>query len=536
MPQFSIVVEYLTGYAVATDPSSRERAEWPPHPARVFMAMAAAFFESDGSSQEKGVQREALDWLASLPAPALMVPEHRPREVLEVFVPVNDQKGENALLHRSRQPRTFPRVFVGDEPAQFIWPFEEDAETDRHLSALDALCRSVTRVGHSSSLVWMRIERDAEATPTHLPDASGLGTRLRTPFKGMLGQLEALFGESDRQEHAVRTAELDRLRQDIKQTKGKDARDRKAQLQMRQSELLQLTRSQPRAPIRPAISWTTSYRPVEVASTPKVESLFDPHFIVLREHEDAAQSFGLESTPQLVEALRDTVMSHCGIQPVPRWVSGHESNGDPLRTGPHIAMAPLAFVGSPYADGHLLGLAIFIPRAIPLADRGRALSSLLFDADDGSPRRITLQMGSLGVWDLVRAASGIEKRALQTATYTQPSCSWASVTPIVLDRMPKSDRVKEAVAWREEVANIVAASCINVGLPKPVSVRVEKTPLFLGSLRAMPGQGGFPSLRKGRIQVHAQVTFDGEVEGPVLLGAGRFRGYGLMRPWKEGGR
>ena len=102
----------------------------------------------------------------------------------------------------------------------------------------------------------------------------------------------------------------------------------------------------------------------------------------------------------------------------------------------------------------------------------------------------------------------------------------------MLDRLPKSDRAKDPVAWRQEVAGIIATSCENIGLPAPVAVRVEKTPFFFGSLRAMPGQGGFPQLRKGTFQVHAAIVFDRPVMGPLLLGAGRFRGYGLMRPWK----
>ena len=47
MPSLSLVIEYLTGYAVATDAANREQAEWPPHPARVFMALAAAHFETE---------------------------------------------------------------------------------------------------------------------------------------------------------------------------------------------------------------------------------------------------------------------------------------------------------------------------------------------------------------------------------------------------------------------------------------------------------------------------------------------------------
>ena len=33
-----------------------------------------------------------------------------------------------------------------------------------------------------------------------------------------------------------------------------------------------------------------------------------------------------------------------------------------------------------------------------------------------------------------------------------------------------------------------------------------------------------------RQQVHVIIEFDVEVEGPVLLGAGRYRGYGLCKP------
>jgi CRISPR-associated protein Csb2 len=36
-----------------------------------------------------------------------------------------------------------------------------------------------------------------------------------------------------------------------------------------------------------------------------------------------------------------------------------------------------------------------------------------------------------------------------------------------------------------------------------------------------------------RWHCHAVVTFPVEVEGPVLAGAGRFKGYGLFRPLRE---
>ena len=60
MPSFSFVIEYLTGYAVATDPANREQAEWPPHPARVFMALAAAPAMAAEAASEMVAARAAV--------------------------------------------------------------------------------------------------------------------------------------------------------------------------------------------------------------------------------------------------------------------------------------------------------------------------------------------------------------------------------------------------------------------------------------------------------------------------------------------
>jgi CRISPR-associated protein Csb2 len=535
MAGFQLVIEYLTGYAVATDSSSRDKPEWPPHPARIYMAMAAAHFETDGPPEDKRAQRAALEWLATLPAPDLVIPNHSARDVLSVYVPVNDQNSGEALVKRSRQPRAFPRVHVGADPVRLI--YRVDAELcSTHLAALELVCRHVTRIGHSSSLVWMRLERNGSHSPTHQPDESGLGVRYRTPFGSMLKTLEELYGESPRAGYAELKARIDVLERELKSIKGKGSKERKQPIAAELEDLKKRSTVEPRPPIRPSISHATSFRPVSTPSPATHASIFDPNFIVFRADDGVTQAFGLESTARVVEALRGTILASFGDKPIPAWVSGHEPNGDKLQSGSHLAIAPLAFVGSPYADGHLLGLAILIPKDVPLADRGMALSTLLFDQTTGDARTLTLKLRELGTWNLVRESSVSSKQTLQTRTYTEPSKSWASVTPIVLDRMPKADRANDPIAWRGEVAAIITGSCANVGLPAPLAVRVEKTPFFIGSHRAMPGQGGFPQIRKGRFQVHAQIDFAESVAGPTLLGAGRFRGYGLMRPWRGGSR
>jgi CRISPR-associated protein Csb2 len=159
---FAIGIRYLTGYAVATDVSDRERAEWPPHPARVFMAMAAAHFESGEDADE----RAALEWLEQQAEPAMYAGDAQPRDAVVNYVPVNDMEvprnpaklkpeavtSAMAIIPQYRlnkQPRTFPRMRVEHDergeamPVFLVWP---DASPDASTrAALERSSASGTR-------------------------------------------------------------------------------------------------------------------------------------------------------------------------------------------------------------------------------------------------------------------------------------------------------------------------------------------------------------------------------------------------------
>jgi CRISPR-associated protein Csb2 len=238
------------------------------------------------------------------------------------------------------------------------------------------------------------------------------------------------------------------------------------------------------------------------------------------------QRLDLTATLRLTAALRGALLA-LAKPPMPDWFSGHAASGGPSRE-PHMALLPLPFCGSAHADGHLLGVALALPRQVP-ADQVRSmLGPLLYDAY-GEPRQIRVFDGPA-----LDCALAVELRehppaSLNVAAWTGPSRRWATVTPVVLDRHPSG-----AAPW-ERAAEVVGAACERIGLPRPIDVLMHPNALHEG---VPPARQFAPLMRKhdgGRMaHSHAVLAFDRPVIGPVILGAGRFRGYGLCRPIHAG--
>jgi CRISPR-associated protein Csb2 len=476
---FCIGIRYLCGWAMATHPADRQRPEWPLHPDRVFMALTAAHFDTDGPVEEY----QALKRLSALGSPSLSVSLGHERTTVTSFVPVNDdssplnKKGKAIMtsgslaVGRDRQPRSFPVAVPEHDSAFLIWPHADLPEAE--LRALQALCGKVTAVGHSASLVQMWVESNPP-DPNVIPsDRVGARHRLRVPWSERLGQLEAAYEGQ--------------LRPGMAGWQGYDV---------------------PSAQLTPA-------------SIPG--TVFAPDLIVLRRVD--GRSLGLESTLILTEAVRGAVMKACP-DPLPEWISGHEGpgpNGRPSRSS-HLAFLPLPHVDHEYADGRLLGVALALPIAIPVQEQQRCLSRFLFNSG-GYPHRIRLAFGRVGDWDVTLDEREDRPSALRPETWSGWSGSsshWATVTPMVLDRYPKAEGDAERT---------IRQACERVGLPEPVKVTASAAPFFIGA----PDARGFPAFRSGprgtrRFHTHAVLEFPEPVRGPLLIGAGRYRGYGVCRP------
>ncbi len=509
----SLAVEYLNGWSLAAaDGAAKSRAEWPPHPDRVFMALAAAYFETAGPDEEA----EALRWLERQPAPLVYASASHPRVAVGgdgppvSFVPVNDVKvgqlkdttSPQKLLdqgltvlpaHRKRQARSFPVAVPEDPVVHLVW--EETGALPPSLHAgLASLCRKVTHVGHSASLVQMWVDADAPVLGPrrHLwvPD-DGLDAtlRMRVPYDGRLSYLAA-SDPAPHVRHAMTLGKLDRARY----LDGLVDR------------------------LRPRNSrWQGYRRPgPRTSSEVEVRGEFDPRVQVLR----LTGNLPATMTLAVVEALRHSMMA--AHPDAPEWASGLTPDGGPSRA-PHVSLVPLVNVGHAHGDGRLMGVGLALPRGVD----GRAAATFLqgwLRDELGAPRQLLLAHR-----DWFESTAQLDERevlpmTLAPQTWIRPSSTWVSVTPIVMDRHAHGRN-----RW-SVLTEAAAKACEHIGLPRPKAVELSRAPFAQGAPRAEE----FPPLRRpdgtARLHLHARLEFPETVAGPMILGAGRYRGYGLCRP------
>ncbi len=537
----ALALRYLNDWAMAAaDGAKKTLAEWPPHPDRVFMALAAAYFETDDG--DKDAEKAALEWLEQLPPPALSASPAEYRTTVTHYVPVNDPalagkkkiselarapaadlgalKGAGLSLvpeFRSRQPRAFPVAVPHRPVVHLIWP--DTAAPDDHRLSLEALCRKVTHVGHSASLVQMWLD-DSPPAVTLIPQVGVTSRPIRVPSRGRLAYLQARCNREAVIRHADLTHRIGQLKLAVKAAKGGEKKAPRAALAACEDTMSQAFPEGAPVSLRPLPGRWQSYgtpEPNVPAEAPG--SVFDPRLVVLALK---GSKLTLRSTLNVMDALRNAVMK-ASPAPLPEWLTGHTPDGRSSTT-PHLAFLPLPFVGRRHAQGQLMGVALALPRGLDPRDAARCLDPLLRE-DDGQSRRIHLYDSRS-----FDCTAELEQRDtpplnLLADTWTRPSRYWASVTPVVLDRhFDGRDRWARA-------AESVKTACEFAGLPRPRDVLLHPVSMFEG----VPPSRDFPPLyRKSdggrRHHAHALIVFDAPVSGPVLIGAGRYRGYGLCRP------
>jgi len=535
---FTIGIRYLNGWSMAAaDGAKKEQAEWPPHPDRIFMALAAAWFETE-KDEEEG---EALRWLEALDPPDILAPDATYRTVTVSYVPVNDiqvakrvpdvyaldqlkKKGLGVLPeHRSRQPRRFPVAIPHVEEGCFpevrlIWS-EADSGFHQHRPALDSLAAKMTHVGHPASLVQAWVEDSEHIKPTWVP-VEGISThRLKTPYQGRLDDLACALNRDQCIEYADLKARAASSRGQEKKRLNKEITDR--------------FNDAPPSSQRPSPGrWQSYGAPEEQRTSYEQGSLFNPRLVILRL---TGKRISLPATLKLTAALRGLLLKNC-LEPdqiPPEWLSGHQPTGKPS-IEPHLAVFPLPFVGSEHADGRIMGAALALPREFAgneLTDSeiGQCLGPFLYDLEAGPPRCHKLFSGKWFECEMELENRERPPLALRPYRWTRASRVWASVTPVSLNRHFKGENF-----WWQAAEGIKEA-CEHIGLPRPREALLHPVSLVEG----VPHARDFPRIERkdngGKLSHrHLVLIFDEPVRGPILLGAGRFRGYGFCLPMDRG--
>lgn len=513
-------IRYLTGCVVASDVADRSRVEWPPHPGRVFMALAAAHFQTGEDSAE----RAALEWFEQkLPPPEIHAPRHVELAAVTQYVPVNDEAGPSSApvqsapgLTRKRQPRVFARASIEDEIVYLLWP---GVQSEEYFPAIEKLCNKVTRIGHSASLVQMWASQEPPNMPANwLPDEVHATARFRMPGPGLLRYLERQFNRQEIETYfeleAAASQVLDKKRQ-----------------KMAKIALKENFQNQPPVRLRPELSISHGYVSRDGSPEPAaLGTVFDSRLLVfaLQCSDGPYRHLDLAATLQLTGRFREALLSHLGAD-VPEVLSGHRGQSPSER--PHVATFPLPFVGREYAHGGILGIAVAVPRDMDAVDRQKLLHSL------AALRREGLKLGALGRWEIESPEAAAWRDTLRDRVWTAtPSGArqWATVTPYVFDRHAKA---KDKVAYQRELADAIRQSWERVRWSSGTLADAAVTSVVVTPVSAhlgTPPAHQFPRLaRKDGSQcrhTHAILIFDQPVVGPVLLGAGRYRGYGLCRP------
>lgn len=514
-------IEYLSGVCFAAVGPDSSSPDWPPQPDRIFSALVATW-AARGQNREES---DALEWLEKQDPPRIFASDAEPRSAPPVYVPPNDYEtptGELSKLkwyrdflakgtsppeagghkklwlqawnvmpdQRKRsglKERSFPASRPRDPVVRLLWT--DAAPGDETFAALKRLAHDTAYIGHSASLTRCQF----------LPggDACDLGEAHHAGWCVYAGRLNEL-------RHAYARFE-----------KSADKKDR------------------PQKGIR-----------VVAPAKPTRERLnvFDQRWLVL---EHVAEDMpDLRACAIIAKNLRDALLSgyqRSGLgHRIPAVLSGHMSDGRPARE-PHLAILPLAFVGFPYADGHVVGFALVPPRGNAILndeDFRRAMRTLApLDEKQGrrvltiKPKEGTRRDQTFCLQLSPTLAPG--KRSLDASLYLGPARTFATITPIVLDRHLKEN----GAARQDEIARQVAVACRNIGLPEPEQIIIDKHSAIEGAPSAYPSGKSpswmhwrIPSVFASRQLTHAVIRFAEPVEGPVVLGAGRFVGLGFCRP------
>lgn len=493
------MTRYLTIYVRAHEGRYHGDSDELPSPFRLFQALVAGAGISGPLDHQT---EEALTWLEELPAPIVASPRLARGQVVTMFMPNNDLDkfgGDVRNIAKTRGARKIwrPRHFDAAVPWIYAWPINEDGAT--HADRICALAEKLYQLGRGVDMAWAWGEvLDEAALEEKLREYDGVvwrpgageGFLLACPEKGSFESLDRRY------------------------------RTRRFRNEQGQRVFVQ----QP----RPA------YRQISYESPPA------RHVFELRSSADSERrvAWFLTEASSLVVAAREAARGRLSSalpgrrDDVDRHLVGRRPDGsNAVPAENRVRIIPIPSIGMHYADRAIRRLLVEVPAACPLRSddiRWAFSGAELFDPDTGEVKEVLLSPSAED--DMLRHY-GVGARARV----------FRSVTPVVLPEEGRRRRIEptrklaeakrglERVVEMSRARSAVVQALRHAGVSaRAERIRLQREPFDGAGSRAEP----FASetrFEKERLW-HVEIAFGAPVEGPLLLGDGRFLGLGLMAP------
>lgn len=492
----AVQINFLAGHYYASsyeEGMHKGKAEWPPQPSRLFSALVSTRSDLDGSA----IYTEALEWLQEQEAPQIHIPNITRRSNPNIFVPTNDTVRNLAEVEKSstgkkplysipiaqqssdwywhtKQARRRPAVALEHPNIWFVW---KATPSEGIFKAIQTLMSSLVYFGCSHTLVAGSASRKDPK-----PQYAGKKYNILEPVKRTSAVSQYIWWVKP-----GRLQELEMLYEQFQKTNN--------------------------AAFRPTqgipVAYQTRVEEKDMASDPVIKNMF-----ILKK---AGEDMPLEHAYLLTSALRGAILSNCS-DPIPEAISGHTANGGSSKKA-HIAIIPCPHVGGEHGDGRIKGVAVLTPYLEP-AEEHQLIQALAAVTVKG------LRISNHIQWELSEALPSANSWSLSSKRWNGTSKMWASVTPFIFGRYPKKG------LQSDDAFALVVEACKQVGLPSPSNVAFYPIQPYL---RGVPSSRSFPpkDVHKDRLHTHVVLHFDEPTAGPMVIGSGRFYGYGLFAPVED---
>lgn len=491
--------------------------EWPPSPFRLFQAFVAAAANRWPDVQFGGYAMPALEWFQQLAAPEVIAPDHYPGTPFRIAVPNNDLDVWAGPISKGNEPKKQPNelktmktvrpTHLSGEAVHYLYPLLEGGCP--HEEVLKAAARSVTHLGWGVDMVAADAkvisQEDADKLSGHRwRKVESGGTPLRVPKDGTLKNLM--------EKHQ---AFLGRLSADgFKPVPPLSCFD--------VVRYHSPTANVGKHPEHPVAAFEI-HRTIDDQEEHPGKSRFQPFHHVRR----------VGTVAGMVRHATATVARQMG-HPV-EWVNTHALGHGDEKDGQATSDNRLMFLPLPSITPNGVGgirrvLVVGWPGCAELADLRRRLNGYeLIDRDTCKPAAILSQLATTD---------------REVMKFIEPSRTWSTVTPVLLPGHDDPHGLRRKLRERDgkgageqkhllerldrRILSLLGKAFHQAGWTADALAGAELEYRTAGWLRGLDLAKNYvlPPLNYPRY--HVRVTFRQAIRGPLVVGAGRYRGFGLF--------